>query len=222
MIKDFQLYGERCSGTNYFHGVFQILTKLPGKETYIKRYGWKHFFFAQQYMDTIKQEGDEVLFIGLVRDPYDWLHSMFNKQYHLPENNRKNMKNFLLNQYWSTHRVQPNDKPETEIMEDRNLNGKRFKNIFEARKYKCEYLLYELPKIAKNSHFVNYTNWLRNTKEETQKICQRFNLEFYPNRTLPKQRDTTCRNMLPEIKKIIDTHLNWDLENAMGFFKRED
>lgn len=222
MIKDFQLYGERCSGTNYFHGIFQILTGLPGKETYIKKYGWKHFFLSIDYSNKIKSDGDNILFIGLVRDPYDWLNSLFNKQYHLPLNNRKNMKSFLLSQYWSTHRVQPNDLAETEIMEDRNWNGKRFKNIFEARKVKCEYLFYELPKIAQNSYFVNYTNWLEDTKEQTEKISKQFDLRFVGARNLPKQRDTRCKTMTSEIKKIIDQNLDWELENAMGFFKRED
>lgn len=222
MIKDFQLYGERCSGTNYFHGLFQILTELPGRETYIQKYGWKHFFFHQKYMDRVKNQGDDILFIGLARDPYDWLHSLFNKKYHVPVINRENMKSFLLNEYWSTHKVQPNEKPETEIMEDRNLNEQRFKNIFEARAIKCEYLVEGLKNTAKHSHFVNYTNWLTDTKAETKKICDKFDINFNGEKELPGQRETRCFNIDPEIKKIIDDNLDWETENKMGFSQIAD
>ena len=132
------------------------------------------------------------------------------------------MKSFLLNEYWSTHKVQPNEKPETEIMEDRNLNEQRFKNIFEARAIKCEYLVEGLKNTAKHSHFVNYTNWLTDTKAETKKICDKFDINFNGEKELPGQRETRFFNIDPEIKKIIDDNLDWETENKMGFSQRAD
>lgn len=232
MIKDFQIYGERSSGTNYTMGVFQHVTGLRNKCTFERphHYGWKHFFYQPRFTEKIKSGNsyeankntfysDDILFVCIVRDPYDWLHSLFRKRIHLPVELSENMEEFLLKEYWTTNRVSVNDKPETENLDDRNYNGERFKNIFEARKEKCNYLFHTVPKVVKNSVFVNYTTFIQDRESFMKKVCKDFGLPYHEQ--YPRVRATTYPVKNEEIKKIIDDNLDWKLENEMGFFKRE-
>lgn len=231
MIKDFYIYGERCSGTNYTMGVFKDVTGLPNKSTFERphHYGWKHFFYHPRFTENIKSGtsyesnkntyySNDILFVCIVRDPYDWLHSLFRKRIHLPVELSKNMEDFLLKEYWSTERVSVNDKPETENLNDRNYGGERFKNIFEARKEKCNYLFHVVPKLVKNYVFVNYTEFLKDRTAFMKTVCDDFNLNY--NENYPTIRNTSYPVENKEIKMIIDDNLDWTLENQMGFFRR--
>jgi len=232
MIKDFHIYGERCSGTNYTMGVFKEVTGLPNKSSFERpfHYGWKHFFYDPKYTEKIKAGStfkankniyysDDILFVCIVRDPYDWFHSLFRKKIHLPVELSDCMENFLLKEYWSTDRVSINDKIETENLNDRNYGKERFKNIFEARKEKCNYLFHTVPKFVKHSVFVNYTNFLKDRESFMKKVCKDFHLPYHENYS--RVRGTTYPVQNEEIKKIIDDNLDWKLENEMGFFQRD-
>ena len=80
---------------------------------------------------------DDVLFIGIVRNPYDWLGSFKRQPHHVAPELTKSWESFLLSEFWSTHNG-------NELMDDRNYETKnRYKNIFELREQKNKYLLYQ-------------------------------------------------------------------------------
>lgn len=154
MVKNFTIFGERCSGTNYLE---QCITSNFDVNI-VWNYGWKHFFGFDNYNNS-----DDVLFICIVRDPFKWINSLYREKYHIPNVNKNNINNFLYNEFWSV------DKKK-EIMKDRNIyTGNRYKNIFELRYIKIAYLLDTLPKLVKNYIFIRYedlTNDFYNTIEK--------------------------------------------------------
>ena len=141
MVKNFTIYGERCSGTNYLEQLITTNFEL----TVTWKYGWKHFF---GYSDL--KNSDETLFIGIVRSPIMWIDSFVKHPFHIPPQNIT-IKNFLTNRFYSI-----NNTNEI-IKEDLNYkNNQMYSNIFELRYTKNEYLLDIMPKKVKNYALINY------------------------------------------------------------------
>jgi hypothetical protein len=141
MVKNFTIYGERCSGTNYLEQL--ILENFEIPVTW--EYGWKHFFGFSNFNNS-----DYTLFFGIVRSPIPWINSFFKNPYHVPPRNNT-IQNFLKNPFFSI-----NDKNEV-MNEDLNYtNNQIYNNIFELRKVKNDYLLNIMPNKVKNYVFINY------------------------------------------------------------------
>jgi hypothetical protein len=155
MITKVTIYGERCSGTNYL----EELIKLNFNITITWEYGWKHFFGFNDLKNS-----DETLFIGIVRNPYDWLNSFYREQHHLPSS-FKNIDTFLNGEFYSIN----NDK--SEIMVDRNMYTKqRYKNIFDMRYSKIKFLKDKMPLLVKNYIFISYESLLTEFNSTMNKI----------------------------------------------------
>lgn len=175
MIKKFTILGERCSGTNFLENA--IRRNFDIDITW--DYGWKHFFGFNDYKNS-----DDVLFIGIVRNPYTWVDSLFRTPHHLQDELRIRTNNLLYDQHkfltsecWS-YRDDNNSKSINEIMEDRNIYTKgRYKNIFEMRKVKCHYLLNDMPKKVKNYILIRYEDLRDNYNNILNIIGRRFNLK---------------------------------------------
>ena len=145
MIKYFTIYGERCSGTNFLKSAVEENFDLE----FTNKYTWKHFFGHYKFEKNIEE--DETLFIGIVRNPIEWIDSFYKKLHHIPNDNKKNIYTFLFNIFYSIY----DDK--TEIMEDRHLKtNNRYKNIFELRNIKNDYLLNEMKLNVKNYLLIRY------------------------------------------------------------------
>jgi len=185
MINKFTILGERCSGTVFLEQT--ILHNFDLSLTW--EYGWKHFFGFNEYKDS-----DDTLFIGIVRDPYTWMNSLYKKPWHLEyfinEDEFLNREFYSRNSEKRWRHIWPDVKGITqrlneEIMEDRNLfTGERYKNIFECRGIKLYYLMEEMPKKVDHYVLIRYED-LRDSFEETLKhLQQTFNLttqEGFPN-----------------------------------------
>src|SRR5690625_4543967 len=65
-INKFAVLGERCGGTNFLQ---QAIGQNFGLEITCE-YGLKHYFGFNEFKNS-----DNVLFIGIVREPYKWLNS---------------------------------------------------------------------------------------------------------------------------------------------------
>lgn len=158
MIKRFTIYGERCSGTNYLENI--IKKNFDVEVTW--DYGWKHFFGHSDLSNS-----DDVLFICIVRNPFDWINSFYKIPSHLPMKMRQNIVTFLNGEVISMSY----DKPGSEIMEDRNIYTKRrYKNIFELRHTKLKYLIEDLPTKVKNYIFIRYEDLQNDFSATMQKI----------------------------------------------------
>ena len=146
MIKKVSIYGERCSGTNYL----QQLIETNFVVTVTFEYGWKHFFGFNDLSKT-----NDTLFIGIIRNPFDWINSLYRQQHHLPQHFRDNIDNFLNSEFYSVK----NDN--SEFMSDRNIyTNKRYKNIFHMRYTKIKYLLEDMPDLVKHYIFIKYEDLL--------------------------------------------------------------
>jgi hypothetical protein len=209
-IERFTIYGERHSGTNFLD---QCIKQTFGLDlTYF--YGFKHWFgFTKP--ETIRYHPKyPVLFIGIVRNPYQWLQAFYNAPHNIPRENRVSFRHFLNNEWYSV------DNNNNEIMQDRNFNTRpnlvRYKNIFELRQQKNKYLLEIMPIIAQNYALISYDSFVRNQQNHLNILQHRFNLRRIndPPEVLPKQK-----YILPEgeIKDLIDNNIDWSAEEPLGY-----
>ena len=102
------------------------------------------------------------------------------------------MKNFLFNEFYSVNNeieIAPklqsilfNNKPQkvykyTTMLKDLNyITNKKYKNIFELRKLKNDYLMNIMPTKVKNYILINYENLLTNYEVTLELIKNTFNL----------------------------------------------
>ncbi len=169
-ITEYCILGERCTGTNYLQKLIE--TNFNLKEV-THKYGWKHFFGFSDYKDS-----DNVLFIGLVRDPFQWLGSLNKKKHHLAPHLRKNMRTLLRSEFFSIYdEAGHGPKYGREIMEDRNIfTGKRYKNIVELRNTKNKFLLDVMQNKVKNYILLRYEDLSSKTFEQLENFKNKFNL----------------------------------------------
>jgi len=209
-ITKIKIYGERCSGTNYLEQL--ILTNFNVKSLQTI-YGWKHFFGYSQLKNT-----DDTLFIGIVRDPTDWLNSFYINHHHLPITLYENTENFLNNTFYS---LKDNGK---EIMQDRHIfTKKRYKNIFELRETKLKYLLFDMPKLVKHYILIKYEDLINNFKDTIVNIAQKGlpinNLINYPQNIFyyknNKNEKYTKKEYATISKDMIKDKLNLYYENDL-------
>ena len=160
-IDYFCIFGERCSGTNFLE---QAL--LENFHIQIHEYQVNKHFFGQKELP----KEDNILYIGIVRHPYTWINSFYKYPYFVNKNIRNNKHKFINNEFWC-------QDGNNEIIQDRNIfTKKRYKNIFELRKVKLEFLHDKLPLLAKNYILIKYED-LRDDYENTLNfIKQQFNL----------------------------------------------
>lgn len=167
MLKKYTIYGERCSGTNYLKNIMNLNFNI--KLTH--EYGKKHFFGFQ---DEKLKKSDDTLFICIVRNPVDWVNSLYREKYHIAKHLRKNITDFLNKEFYSYNDKHSGLMDGSEIMEDRNIyTGKRYKNIFELRHTKIKWMMEELPNKVKNYIFIKHEDLLYDFKNTLLKINEK-------------------------------------------------
>lgn len=155
-MKQVTIYGERCSGTNYLEQL--LLSNFDVNITW--SYGWKHFFGFNDLSNT-----DDILFIGIVRNIYDWINSLYREKHHLPNHLIGNVDIFLTHPFYS---ISEND---IELMTDRNIEtNERYKNIFELRCVKNRFLIEKLPTLIKHYCIITYDDLLTNFIDTMNKL----------------------------------------------------
>ena len=169
MIKKIQIYGERCSGTNYLE---ELLVKNFDVKI-VWTYGWKHFFGFNNLSNS-----DGVLFIGIVRNLVDWVNSVYREKHHLPNSVCKNIDALLNNKYYY---IDKRNKKDVEIMKGRNIETKkRYNNIFEMRHIKNKFLIENMPSLVKNYCLITYDDLKHNFASTMDKI-KSYNLQIKNN-----------------------------------------
>lgn len=188
MIRKFTIYGERCSGTNYLENL--ILMNFDVKITW--EYGHKHFFGFNKLTNS-----DDTLFICIVRNPYDWINSLYREQHHLPQQ-FKNIENFLNDQYYSLGGENNNYQIDLSI-----YSNQKYINIFEMRHIKLKFLMEDMPLLVKNYIFIKYEDLINDFINTMNKIKEKGlivkpNIEFPLNTFIYKK----SRNQIfkPDIK----------------------
>jgi len=234
-IKKFIIYGERCSGTNFLENA--ILENFNIEISWEQ--GSKHFFCFNNYD---KRNFDDTLYIGIVRNPVYWINSFSKELYHVPEINRKNLHNFLFNEFYSVNEIEIpskiqtilfNNKPQkvykhSIILEDLNyVTNKKYKNIFELRKLKNEYLMNIMPTKVKNYILINYEKLLNNYEETLEFIKNKFNLtqKYNSFKKIQKYKKSDTYNFVkqrritltPTTVDIIWQNLDKEQESKLGY-----
>ena len=220
-IKYFTIYGERCSGTNFLESAIKENFQLE----ITWKYGWKHFFGHYNFQKA-PSDIDKTLFIGIIRNPIEWLDSFYKELHHIPSQNRISPEVFLLNEHYSTI----DNYSTIEKMNDRNIITKeRYKNIFELRKVKNDYLIYDLQKYIKKYILIKYEDLKNNYNEILSYIENTFNLTRI-NKNLPFTKIINYKgdknkkiyhekkvNFSEEIINIIKNNLDEKQESLLGY-----
>ena len=235
-IKKIIIYGERCSGTNFLENA--ILENFNIEISWEQ--GSKHFFCFNDYS---KRNFDDTLYIGIIRDPIYWINSFSKEFHHVPEINRKNLKNFLFNEFYSVNdeielapKLQTilfNNKSQkvyryTTMIEDLNyITHKKYKNIFELRKLKNDYLINMMPNKVKNYILINYEKLLNNYEETLELIKNKFNLiqKYTTFKKIKNYKKSDTYNfvqqrqitLIPFVIDIIWKNLDTNQELSLGY-----
>jgi hypothetical protein len=232
----FAILGERCSGTNFLEEAISNNFSLE----YTSKYGNKHFFCYNNYNNS-----DDTLFIGIIRNPIYWINSFSRELHHVPELNRKNLYNFLFNEFYSVEdEVDTNKaildntifklnnkyythKYKLNIKDLNYINGEKYKNIFELRKVKNDFLINVMPNKVKNYILINYEDLLFNFNEVLNDIKNKYNLiqkySTFLKVTNYKKSDTykfiQQRQILlpPNIVSLIWQNLDKTQEETLGY-----
>jgi hypothetical protein len=173
-MKTVKIYGERCSGTNYLAELLELnfeVNMLP--VTADCKYGHKHFFGFQDLSDS-----DDVLFIGIVRNPVKWINSLYRVPHSVKHENILSVQRFLYNEHVSyiknplfkTRKPMVFNQGE-EIMEDRNIyTGKRYRNLMELRHTKLRFFVEDMPDRVSQYILVRYEDFMSDFEGELRKI----------------------------------------------------
>ena len=215
-MKYFSILGERCSGT-----IFTEYAIKENFEIYYKRLKEKHFFgFNDEFLND-----PDTLYIFVIRNPVDWIDSFFKRTHHVPPENKQNIYNFIRNEFYSIY--EEGALINTEIMEDRNMNtNERYRDIFELRKVKNDYIINDFSKKVENLMVIRYED-LRDDYENTlDRIKERFQLKkcCTDYKKIQRYKGTYSalyskkpillpENIIDEIKKKIDI----EQEASLGY-----
>ena len=167
-----QIFGERCSGTNYLEA---LLSKNLRSIFITWDFGFKHFFPKHHI-----HEAPDCLFLIIYRDPFDWLRSIYTQPWHVsPELKRVQFSEFIRMEWWCIWNEDAgiNRKHQlygTEMMEERDpRTGYRFKNIMEMRNAKIQ-AWEDIRNQSENYFYINYES----LREDPERILRNISCEF--------------------------------------------
>lgn len=183
MIRYVQIFGERCSGTNYLASLIQ--KNFEGVEI-TKAFGGKHWFIKDhlprcrpnrstdhQCKRPLSDSGD-TLFVVIYRDPLDWLRSLHSKPYHANGHRGLEFSEFLRKRWvsYETKRMNPH-WPQCD-------GGYYFieeaENVLQLRSLKIRHLN-RLQEAVENVTFINYEELVLDTRLLVD-VAQRFGIRL--------------------------------------------
>lgn len=199
MISQFQVYGERCSGTNY---IIRLLERNLTSAKFTELFGFKHWF-----VDDSLTLPDDVLGIVVTRNSYDSLRSLHEKQWHThPSLRGLPLEDFLQtewhciwdDEFWGVDECDPRWKKEMAHERDPRT-GERFENV--CRMLEAKFRNWKaLMKRSKNAFHVDYDVARRDPEQFLQEISSTFGIkttyDFVP---VNGYKGLTDRAYLPKV-----------------------
>jgi len=206
-IDHIQIFGERCSGTNYLEHLLKenfCSIKFPWE------YGWKHGFPPPDI-----PAADNCLFVVIHRHPYDWIRSFHRNPWHSAwELRNLDFSEFIRREWWCVwdqHAFKNPDDPVygKEMMGDRDPDtGKRFANVLKLRSAKLRSWLQLQDRVPHCIH-IRYEDLSADPETVLADLASRFNLH----------RDRAFRNIdgdkggsIPYQRRRYDHILTADLD----------
>lgn len=205
-LTKFTIYGERHCGTKLLQDLICRNFKLP----ITWEYGFKHWFgFSDK---CTLEEADNTLFIGIVRNPYDWIMAMKKIPYHIKINKNQSIQDLLFKEWCSF-----DDDTNKEIIYDRNyLTHNRYKNIFEMRSYKLNYLINYMPFIVNKYVLIRYEDLVMDIDSFINTISRFYRLHRY-ERYVPNSHNNGY-SLSKDVLETINSNLDWSTENKLGYY----
>lgn len=202
-IHNFTIYGERHSGTNWLEKTITNTFDIP----VTWQYDHKHFFGCCDWNKL--NNAHNTLFIGIVRNIYNWTKGMIKTPYHL-----KHSKIFDISPWTSYFGNQ-------EIYCDNHWYDKsKYKDIFDMRDHKIQFLYLYMPYIVDNYIFIRYEDLIQHYTLIMNYISHIYNLSI--NFKYCSIRDTS-KLYISDLKKArletINSRTNWNTENMIGYTK---
>ena len=177
-ISRIQIYGERCSGTNYLE---HLLRRNVPDVPLTWDFGWKHFFH-----EAGVERADDCLFVVIYRNPFDWLRSLNRSPWHAaPPLWNLDFSAFIRAEWWCVFDehwpVAPDDpRYGTELMLERSPEtGERFANVMRLRTAKIRDWEALRDQAAHTAH-VRYEDLNKRPGEFLDSLCTRFALPRLP------------------------------------------
>ncbi|MCK6553650.1 hypothetical protein L6Q96_03560 [Candidatus Binatia bacterium] len=177
-IARIQIFGERCSGTNYLE---HLLRRNVPDVPLTWDFGWKHFF----HKPGVETAAD-CLFVVVYRNPFDWLRSLNRSPWHAaPALWNLDFAAFVrapwwcvYDEHWPVERGDP--RYGTELMFERSPEtGERFANVVRLRSAKIRNWE-ALREVAANTAYVRYEDLNARPAEFVESLCSRFGLPRLP------------------------------------------
>jgi len=228
--KKIQIFGERCSGTNYVESL--VAANFPASEL-TSDFGYKHFFPQFGSKST-----DSYIFLIIHRHPISWLKSFYRTPWHAsPELKRLNFSQFIRAEWisvWDTHAgISKGDPRWMQEMEFERCPStmKRFDNVLKMRTVKIREWE-RLRVLVENAVYVRYEDVVEHPQEFISQLASELNLpapsslfriDSYKGgkRWHRGLREQLLRKRIPEISTLdlqyILENIDKNLEKRIGY-----
>lgn len=203
-IYNFTIYGERHSGTNWLEKVISNTFKIPVSWNF----DHKHFFGCCDWNKL--NNAHNTLFIGIVRNIYNWIKGMEKIPYHLYTNKVLSIKP------WTSFNSNNNDI----YCDSHWYDHSKYKDIFDMRHHKIQFLYLYMPYLVNNYVFIRYEDLISDYTLIINYISYIYNLPI--NFQYKTYRDTT-KLKISDLKQNTLDKINdgaiWSTENMVGYRK---
>lgn len=222
-IKRIQVFGERCSGTNYLEN---LLKQNIQDVALCRDFGHKHFFHKSGV-----RKAHDCLFVVIYRNPFDWLRSLHRQPYHAAMELRNiSFSEFIRKPWRCIWDEEADKKPDDpvygkEMMFERNpQTGKPFQNVIRMRTGKIRNWA-SLQNKTRHHVYVRYESLKEAPDAFMDLITERFglrageafhNVEGYRG-FKEKYEPRTYASISQGDLQYILKHLNTDIEASIGY-----
>lgn len=212
-IKRVQIFGERCSGTNFLQRLIDNNLDIPIGWCL----GWKHFPISYENLLASKylEKEREFLVIVIVRNLDDWLRSLHSMPHHAPKMRKYSFSEFLRAPW------------ETEIIADLSEDGSFLDNVLALRAAKMKQFL-SFKKHFSNFYFINYEVLKAYPEEVLADIASRYDIPCSPLfryiRTYkgmegtPNYKAKIYEPICREDQEYIQDNIDLEMEAVAGYY----
>jgi len=222
-IQKIQIFGERCSGTNYLE---RLLAQNLRNVTIQWEFGWKHWFHRPGI-----ENATDCLFVVIYRNPFDWIRSLHRNPWHANRALRGiPFGEFIRREWWCVwdeHAdIFPGDPQYgQELMMDRcPETGQRFANVLRMRTAKIRNWK-SLEDLAANSIQIRYEEISSDPDRFLTTMSEQFRIKrkrLFLEVAGEKGRGgvytrKTYSPICPEDRQHLMQELDQELEQAIGY-----
>ncbi len=203
-IDKFTIIGERHSGTNWLEKI--IYARLQLHLTW--ECNSKHFIETMNFNKMASS--DDILFICIVRNIYDWIGGFYKLPHHVDKDMTSDIKSFI-SLPWNCG-----------DMDYFIFKDQRYNNIFHMRSTKLFFNYFCLPNIVNNLIIIRYEDLVQNTENIMSYISMVFDIPKanykYSKHTLPRPKKLYIFN--PEILDQIKLKTDWSIELYYKYYPK--